>query len=805
VLRGTWLEQLPGGDLRISPLLTDIVSDVPAAQARDWRRRAAEYWLRRRTLDARTFPLCFWNAFWGDHSGVLMVLCNTIQTMPKERLRAAAALLSPMTALATDRPLYSSNPAVSVQLRLLQFDVADAVEEASVAGKVARRLMEEVSTIEHQAVAALTTHIAAARILMAESAEITPAERISYALALRTVEPIVRQLGDDLVPDPATLLPPQFKPGMDVADLLFSMITRHINSSADEHEAFAALDAISTRDRDGFIDAMSAIYEGNSVFVHSGWSRDQLEDRDMNEALRHYSEIAQIASGWGRPDIEVEVACARSIILDEGFKSYNEALATIDEAILRHGAISPLLRQKAKVLGHAGRDSEAVVLFLEIEDEVGAESSFDRALALRDGALSAARSSQFEDAIRLLDKALVALASVDGREAWSAGMLVDRALIFWRAGQRQAAVLAAADALEAVEHISSTESRQAERSHQYARAIIGLFFSEVGISGQETRSPFTFGDASALESNEAHLTGVELKPIADKWRILATVEASLGVDVGIDERSMAKQGDVLVGTTELLFRQIRYENAVRSGVTSESLRAGAATAWVARLLRDVPRDADGLRRIPKAQLTQVDPNALARDPFSRDMIEGLLLDAIVFHVLVDRKSLNREFLVHLGQASEECFGDVPEHKGIINAASGSASVNSDSPMSELYARAATISSEAIRADPSKRFYRDMMMIGRIATSFARNALAPAFAEQVASGWQSVIDHQRFLLRNPSANVPPIELVLRDMSAPTLTRAAALILAAAAAVCHSFGPGWQDMLGRIAGIISVSAD
>jgi hypothetical protein len=342
VLRGTWLEQVPGGDLRVSPLLTDIVSDVPPDQAREWRCLAAEYWLGKGTLDARTLPLCFWNAFWGEHSGVLMLLCNAIQTMPRERLRAAAALLSPMTALVTDKPLYSSNPAVAVQLRLLQFEVADAVEEGALAGKIARRLIEEIATLEPANLVTLITHISASKFLMAEFAELTPADRISYGLAVRALEPQVRELASDVLPDPASLLPPQFKPGMDVADLLFSMITRHIRNSADEYEAFAALDAISQRDRNGFLDAMSAIFEGHSVFVHSGWSRDQIEARDMGDALHQYDQIARFAIGWSRPDVEMEVACARSIILDEGLKRYDEALRVIDDAISHHGALPPL-------------------------------------------------------------------------------------------------------------------------------------------------------------------------------------------------------------------------------------------------------------------------------------------------------------------------------------------------------------------------------------------------------------------------------------------------------------------------------
>lgn len=804
VLRGTWLEPMPGGDLRISPLLTDIVSDVPPDQVRQWRCVAAEYWLQKRTLNERTLPLCFWNAYLGDHPWVLMILCNTIQTMPKERLRGAAALLSPITALVTDRPLSSSNPAVAVQLRLLQFEVADATEQSELAGTIARRLMEEVAVVEHADLRAMMVLIATSKFLMAEFAEIPPTERVSYALALRAAEPKTLELAGDKTADPATLLPPQFKPGMDMADFLFSMITRHIASSEDELNAFNALDAICADDRNNFLDAMSAIYEGHSVFVHSGWSRDQIDERDMSVALEKYGQIEQITKGWNRSDVLIEIACARSVILDEGLSRFDDAIAVIDEAISVHGAVPPLIRQKSKVLGHEGRHPEAIDLLLKVEDDVGNGSSFDRSLALRDGALSAAQSGRLDDALRLLDKARISLAEVDGREALAAGLLVERSLILWRAGERAPALLAAADTLEVAERISPTYSRQAERSHQFARAIIGLFFGELGDERDDRAPPFSFGQASALESDGAKLVGVDLKPLADNWRILAAVEAGIGVDVGIDARSMAKQTGSLVCTTELLLRQKRYEHALRSENIDEAFRTGSAAIWAANMLRDVPRDPDNLPRVPTSDLRTPDPRALTRDPSIHEMIGGLVLD-VLFYRITAGNSLDREFLDGLRRSTDLIFGSDPELTLILDVAAGSVQVKHESSTSVRYAAAAATSEQAIEGDPALRFSRDMMMLGRIATSVANRVLAAALANQMAVGWRHVLDQQRFMLRSPSSYAPAIEAAIEGMT-PTLVGPATLLLAAAPAVGHKYGDGWQDLLTRLSsGRVSATAD
>jgi hypothetical protein len=111
------------------------------------------------------------------------------------------------------------------------------------------------------------------------------------------------------------------------------------------------------------IDAISAIYDGPTVFVNSGWSHDQIEDRDMRAALEVYDKIQRIVYSWNRPDVIAEVLSARSVILDEGVDDKEAALATIDTAINDLGALPTLVRQRAKVLSHLDRHAEATSLY----------------------------------------------------------------------------------------------------------------------------------------------------------------------------------------------------------------------------------------------------------------------------------------------------------------------------------------------------------------------------------------------------------------------------------------------------------
>lgn len=54
ILRGSWIEVIVGNDLRLSPLINDIGSDLGEDEVIRCRQTAAELWLGAGTLDQRT-------------------------------------------------------------------------------------------------------------------------------------------------------------------------------------------------------------------------------------------------------------------------------------------------------------------------------------------------------------------------------------------------------------------------------------------------------------------------------------------------------------------------------------------------------------------------------------------------------------------------------------------------------------------------------------------------------------------------------------------------------------------------------
>ena len=86
---------------------------------------------------------------------VLTNICQAIVQLPREHIAGAAALLSPMTVLTTENSIYPEAPAVATMLRLLQFEVCNAIEDDEAAGRAAARLGLEIDAIERAELKAL--------------------------------------------------------------------------------------------------------------------------------------------------------------------------------------------------------------------------------------------------------------------------------------------------------------------------------------------------------------------------------------------------------------------------------------------------------------------------------------------------------------------------------------------------------------------------------------------------------------------------------------------------------------------------
>jgi hypothetical protein len=792
VVQGSWLETVAPSDFRISPVISDIIADVQEADILQWRCIAAEYWLSKRTLDDRTLPLCFWNAFLGKHQFVLAKLLELLQTMPRDRLAGAAALLSGITALVTDRSAYPENPGLAVQLRMFQFDVADTLGQEDLVGKIAARLLVEVEEIPHRELRALLISVSAPKVLMARSSQIDYGDLITSALKFKREMPFVTELTGRREASKSIL--GDLHERIDLAGFLFAGTLNQLRGPKRFLELVCALDKIAPADRNYLIDAMDTLFEGLTTFVHQGWASDQLADRDLHEALGYYNQAVPIVANWGRVDVASELSVALSVIHDEGLNDPLEAIGIMDAAFQLYGRSPSLVRQKAKVMLHHGRDEEATNLLLSVEEEVGASSPLDRALALRDGAVAAARSKRFPDAVRLLEKASYTIQTRPYYEAFHAGLVLERALTQWESGDRASGLATLADAFELIERISPEKDRQSQHAHRIARNLVGLFHHDIERFPRDARPQIAFGRASEIHSDTADLLNLDLKPLEHNWRLLALIELEAGLDVGIESKSTTRQGSTEVRTIEARIHRARYERALLSSEIDGSLGLGILAVSVTNHVMAQKSSSLRLSQIDRSELSSDRLMTLLSDQGWRDMMLGILIDVFLWNRMCNLTDVH--FWKRLKEAWLNATHGFDEAEDFFRASTGIYAIGSSAALPVKTVAAIARTGVESQCDPRLRFDCDLLLLIHLAQSPARRALEGPLTSAIAAEWSRIVANQRFALSAPDRNIPDIEAALRTIPTTGIRGFAQLILAASPAVGHKFDDQWAAFLSKI---------
>ena len=114
-------------------------------------------------------------------------------------------------------------------------------------------------------------------------------------------------------------------------------------------------------------------------------------------------------------------------------------------------ALPRLCVRKQRCWGHSGDDVAAAKLLISVEDSVGSDNPFDRALALRDGGISAARAKLFYRRNPFISKSHDVWRAKSEHPALTVGIKIEIALVRWEMEDRSGALTELANALDAVE------------------------------------------------------------------------------------------------------------------------------------------------------------------------------------------------------------------------------------------------------------------------------------------------------------------------------------------------------------------
>jgi len=788
-LIGPWIEVVGKNMYRVSPLASKFGREMlaPDEQTRIHVAISAQM-LSKRKIDAGDADAILLHALLGKSSQSLAVLAHSVlraDTRTREMLTEHFTLFS---FLQTESAIFPENPSISAMLRLAQFRLAVAGKRENVSD-IATALFAEASVLPDGELGRVFESGAIATVL----GTMGIANHLdNWIDILRRFKVMVE--GDAFLQHLRANIESAETDGVNMFSMLFGIGSADLSSVERLEHVIGELDNVDASERALWLTPIEKSLSDYSVFINSPWVSQQRENTlDAAEAALRYRRMAEKTQKWGIRPLTIQCWAAQAVMLDEYENDEQGALAVIDEAVMTIGDDPILARSRAKVYRHYGQHAMALDILSGIADQIGGDNSIDRAFALREAAISAAKCHEWSQAEKWFLEAQNAakLAKLEDMRVMAIGLGADAAVAAFETGKVEQALIALAGAVEALADINPDASLRAAYCHRVVRHIILWFQSRVQESDVRIEGEPIMVAAGAC-SNPDPLPAIRDLPLGDidlAWYMLAETETTADLDVGISAQLSDRLTEGPIPSMEFSLRWQKIQMAIdsldaRRFSTHFLAHIEAATYMLKRdrlLSRFDPLAPE------RGEIPAVDKN----DPVAKQAATEAIL---AFGIRAGLAGQPDAMLELKDALDDEFAGDLPG-KVVFDHLEG----NQTASLTLLDQTVIYMIKILLRKDyvtPSKFWVAGLRLFEKINQSPFRHLLTPYLADWQRAGWKRITISEKFQLARPLQTIPVIEDVLA-MPANNYSFVAKLLLVTAEAVSASLASGYRDTLRAMA--------
>ena len=777
VLIGPWIETIASGTYRVSPLAARSGHNMIQAQERTAIHSViADHYMSGRVVDGGSADLIMAHAIAGKNERVLIKLSLGILTTDRGTLGRLVSSLPTFLLLGSNHTIYPDSPQVSAFLRLTQFKL---LTESTETGKIlacADALFSEVQAVP-------ANHMRGALLALV------------YGTVLGTIG-IANHLNGWLgrleefhhLTDASELLQ-SYKEGYekkhekdpDMFGTLFAIGAQGLTTVARLESLIDQLDALPPERRNQYLSLLSAESSDFSTFIGGPWVADR--PVDPTQAMVHaerYQRMAARTLPWSTRPITVQCWIARSVMLDEYADQGEQALAVLDEAEQVLGEDIALTRARAKIYYLAQDHVTALQLSKKVADQIGLDNHVERAFALREAAISAAKVGDWSLARSwfLESKEAADKCAIPDMAVMAVGLRADAAVAAVHMGRMDDALRGFAEALNVLPNIDPKLSLRAAHCHRLVRHSVLWVLSrlvprEIVIDGAP---PFmTPGVCSNPEPSE-QIKSSPLGPLDVAWYLLAEAEIVSGQDVGITQTLPSQLAGGRILPMEIGLRGKVLETAI----VDSDLGRFVANVWpfveamAAAANKQIIRESADQFNFPRGEIP-----VLPRVPTNQGA-GAIVVDAVISYVICSICKGNDPELKDILHALQAEFGNpfpgierlvLPPDTNLTAAARG---------LEEGLLRAFRLFKAGASSLPPDIY----CMIAIWFYDWAKQSnfkpqLIAAIARWQRETWARIVRSETFKLSMPRLTVPPVEQAL-SMERDDIGFLASLILAAAPA-------------------------
>jgi hypothetical protein len=792
-LSGSWLEVVGKHTFRVSPLAANAGQGMLTAEAQQAIHAAiAIQMLAKRCIDATDANGILMHALLGKEVHSLFQLAYSVLTAKAKAVDLLREQIFMLPMLRTDLPIFAENRMVSVMLRLAQFKLVASKEEPKDTTACVNALLREASGEPNSVLREMFESVALASILNTIGiASLVPnwVELLRHFRALVEVNPVLKNLQKGTKKASQEL-------GRTFYGIMFSIGIGHLQSVKRLEEIFGDLDGLSDAERALWLEAFESHPADYSILVNPAWvaeaRRNELNPAD---AAERYKRMALVAQKWTFRALAIQSHVARAVMFDEYMNDESSALAALDEAAVTLGEDVVVARARAKIFSRNDKHQESLKILRDIADVVGRDNPVERAFAMRDAAISAAKTrdlAQAEAWFGEAEKAAIT-AETDDMQIMAIGLEADRAVALLEIGKVEAGLQTMASCLTRLARIDPEESLRAAYCHRVVRHTVLWMTSKIDkdkklIDGKPIE--MLPGTCSNPEP-PASVTELPLGPLDLAWYMLAEAEISSERDVGIVNslRSNLKDGPILFMEAALRNRGIAMDvlNSDSAGFARHLLDYLAGMEYL-REQDQAPREAFSALAPPRGEVPQ-----LSGTDLSKPVVAGVAEDAVVAFGMAAALRGVADPAVELQKHFAEVIGENYPGKPIVDKWCGV-----DTPLAPLdksVTEAIALMRSGMHLEPRKLWEVGLRLFEKARQSNFRKTLVPLLANWLVEGWKRIVASETFRLTRPMQTVPRIEESLAG-SKKGEALIASLMLAGAEAVGSPLAAAYEKLLKEI---------
>jgi hypothetical protein len=788
-LVGAWIEALGNGRYRVSPLVSNAGREMLEVTEQQYvHNRIASQLLARRTGDTNDANMILTHSLLGKFTPGLIAIAVFVLRSNEETLIRLAENFFVLRLFRTETPIYSDQPHVSRFLRLAQFKLIAKTGNGPKINSCVTALLEETNEEQDARLRAGSECLALSTVLL------TPgiAEHL-----LNWVDLFVRLMAVmDTTPD-VQELKSNFErassaDGPSFYGSMFAIGAHGVASVRRLEEIIDSLDAIDATKRSLLLQEYDRRPGDYVSFVDFPWFNER-DTIDPIGAAARYKRIAEKAQRWQTLALSARCHAARSVMLDEFAKDQEAAICALDEAVAAIGENVVLSRARAKIYFGQHDYSNAVKILRDIADRVGRDHPIERTFALRDAAISAANTNDWEQAeVWFAESRLAAVkAPTVDMQAMAVGLGADAAVAAFLAGGRDRGLHGLATSLDELRALDPGASLRAAYCHRVVRHTVLWARSQVGLEVEVDGK--TIDMLPGTCSNPEPPPAIRELPLAHldvAWYMLAGAEIAAGVDVGIANSLYQKLSDGPIPVAEAVLRGHKISAAIAqldSASFAQNMRG-----WLEGLAYVLDKDKRG-------DFDPLTPNRgdiprLKTDDFARGELQTSAFEANLAFCVVSALRSRADTIAELKKdLAIEIRNHIPGERlfkyfrGDREALSG---------IDKIYADAVAVILTGEHLEPRQVWAIGLRLFERARQSRSIGGVIPVLAEWLRSKWTRVLGEEGFRLSQPIVTVPEIErsLARKENDGRFI---AALLLAAAPSVRASLGMPYRDLLEAIA--------